>query len=84
MESSKEGHPVLSPLENTHYWGKYHCTAGLQLYKYGFNCFITTKIEQHRAEISTYLANYDFDRLANIGFSANLNLPICMNKNLLS
>ena len=27
--------------ENTHRWGKYHCTAGLQFYKFGFNCFTT-------------------------------------------
>ena len=30
----------LSP-ENIHFWGKYHCTAGLQFYKFGFNFFNT-------------------------------------------
>ena len=30
----------------THCWGKYHSSAGLQFYKFGFNCFITFK-SQH-------------------------------------
>ena len=29
--------------ENTHRWGKYHCTAGLLFYKFGFSCFTTYK-----------------------------------------
>ena len=29
--------------ESTHCWGKYHCTASLQVYKFGFNCFTTHK-----------------------------------------
>ena len=29
-----------------HHWGKDHCTAGLQFYKFGFNSFTTHK-KQH-------------------------------------
>ena len=29
--------------ENTHSWGKYHCMAGLQFYKFRFSCFTTYK-----------------------------------------
>ena len=31
------------PSQRLHHWGKYHCTAGLQFYKFGFNCFTTCK-----------------------------------------
>ena len=31
---------LYSP-ENTHRWGKYHCMACLQFYKFGFSCFTT-------------------------------------------
>ena len=32
--------------QNTHQWGKYHSTTGLQFYKFGFSCFTTNKKQQ--------------------------------------
>ena len=29
--------------DNTHHWGKYHCTVGFQFSKFEFNCFTTSK-----------------------------------------
>ena len=37
---------TMEQAKNTHHWGKDHCTACLQFYKFGSSCF-TTYNKQH-------------------------------------
>ena len=36
-----QNYVLMAGAENTRRWGKYHCTAGLQFYKFGVKCFTT-------------------------------------------
>ena len=40
--------------ENTHRRGKDHCTAGLQIYQFGFNCF-TRQVHTNNNKISSLI-----------------------------
>ena len=40
------GRMTMEQAKNTHHWGKDHCTACLQFYKFGSSCF-TTYNKQH-------------------------------------